>query len=366
MKKVTSFIPLLFCLWTFGQTPANDPHWQLVWEDNFNSLNTTIWKVANHFDHYGGEPQVYTNRTDNVFISNGSLVLRAKKEIYNCPSGSINQWDCVRQYNTGQPYNYTSGWIETKQAYNTQYGYIESRIKLPHGYGFWPAFWTFAGAGITATNAAEIDIFEMLGSDSLSPNIMGTNIHKYYCDNCPAPSYCECSQLYQPACPWENPDILCYGQDLIPYGFDYTDWNTYAIEWTPSKIIWYVNNYPVRIFPNPGIVDPVRIILNFAIDPWIPPNQSTPFPSDMYIDYVKVYDIRKDCNTNLNVCNYNFSTHDNKVKKSITIGNGTCTNALNVGQNVFLRATESVLINGDFTVPVGAQLSIHMDENTCP
>ncbi|MCO5269897.1 MAG: glycoside hydrolase family 16 protein [Brumimicrobium sp.] len=338
MKKTILIVPLLSFLWIFGQTPANDPHWELVWEDNFNTLNTNVWLVQNNFDHYGGEPQVYTNRLHNVFVSNGSLVLRVRKETYSCPTGSLNQWECARQFKTGRPYRYTSGWVETKQAYNTQYGYIESRIKLPYGYGFWPAFWTFVGDGVSGSNAAEIDIFEMLGH---SPsNEITTNIHLNY------------------------PDGNIYFQKQTPTNYDYNNtWHTYGIEWSPSKIIWYVDGSPIRLFPNHGIIDPVRIILNLAIEPDYLPNSSTPFPSDMLVDYVKVYDLKKDCSNDLNVCNYNFGTYDNKVKKSITIGNGSCTNSLNVGQNIFLRASEGVLINGDFTVPIGSEL--YIDVNPC-
>ncbi len=62
----------------FGQTILNDPHWELVWEDNFDYLDLSTWKVANNFDHYG-EQQVYTNRSNNVFVSNGNLVLKVQK-----------------------------------------------------------------------------------------------------------------------------------------------------------------------------------------------------------------------------------------------------------------------------------------------
>jgi hypothetical protein len=89
----------------------------------------------------------------------------------------------------------------------------------------------------------------------------------------------------------------------------------------------------------------------------------TPFPSDMLVDYVKVYKLKTDCNTILNLCNYNFGTHDNKVKQSIIIGNGSCVNSLIIGQNVYLRASEGILINGDFTVPQGAEL--YIDANPC-
>lgn len=65
----------------------------------------------------------------------------------------------------------------------------------------------------------------------------------------------------------------------------------------------------------------------------------------------------------MNVCNYNFSTYNNTVKKNITIGNSTCTNTIDSGQNIYLRATDGVLINGDFTVPIGSEL--YIDVNPC-
>jgi|GEM_PF-4736944 len=133
------FYPLLvFCQVTcFGQTPANDPHWQLVWEDNFNTLNTNIWLVANNFDHYSGtpngygEPQVYTNRPSNVSIDNGNLVLKAIKENYSCPNINLNEWGCSYQNTYGVPYQYTSGWVESKVPYRPKFGYVETRINCP-------------------------------------------------------------------------------------------------------------------------------------------------------------------------------------------------------------------------------------------
>lgn len=337
MQKTILLILLFPCLWTFGQTPANDPHWQLIWQDDFNSttLDNTKWTIIDWAD--GNNATLYIK--NNVTINNGNLVLTVRNNPVNCASNHPPTiWGARIPCIVNKIYPYNSGWVETKQAYNTQYGYIESRIKLPYGYGFWPAFWTFIGSGVSGSNAAEIDIFEMLGH---SPsNEITTNIHLNY------------------------PDGNIYFQKQTPTNYDYNNtWHTYGIEWSPSKIIWYVDGSPIRLFPNHGIIDPVRIILNLAIEPDYLPNSSTPFPSDMLVDYVKVYDLKKDCSNDLNVCNYNFGTYDNKVKKSITIGNGSCTNSLNVGQNIFLRASEGVLINGDFSVPIGSEL--YIDVNPC-
>lgn len=167
MRIIYLLLIIVLNLICVGQNINNDPHWNLVWEDNFNNLDLSTWKVANNFDHYG-EPQVYTNRPDNVFISNGNLVIRLKNEMYH--STNMSHWTCNHEW-----YSYTSGWLETKPSKNVQYGLIMARIKLPYGYGYWPAFWTFKGGGVSATNAAEIDIFEMLGY--LPPTTITTNIH---------------------------------------------------------------------------------------------------------------------------------------------------------------------------------------------
>ena len=296
LRYAISIIIILSSLNLFGQAPSNDRHWQLAWEDNFNSIDTTIWEVVNNFDHYG-EPQMY--RMKNVSVRNGNLMLTVKEEVY-------------------REHNYTSGWVESKKDYNTQFGYIESRIKLPYGHGFWPAFWTFVGSGVKDnTNAAEIDIFEMLGGAIPNPNTISTNIHLSYPNN--------------------NP----YRMDIKPKNFNYTDWHTYGIEWSPSMLIWYVDGVPVRFFPNHGIIDPVRIILNLAIEPSYTPNSNTPFPSEMRVDFVKVYELKSDVKTIIYIFNYNFSTTDKKSKKGILM-RGSSKNP-----NLYLRIADGVLINED-------------------
>lgn len=335
MKFILYVFIFLNSLLLLGQTPSNDPHWELVWEDNFNSLNTNIWYIQDNFDHYGGERQVFID--DNVYVQNGSLVCEINQETYSCPSWAVEpNWHCVRQYNTGQPYSYTSGWAESKQAFNTKFGYIEARIIFPYATGLWPAFWTFVGDGVpNGTNAAEIDIAEMLGE--LGPNVITTNIHKNYPDD--------------------------YFLKINPLnGYNWGDWHTYGIEWSPSKITWYLDGAPIRTFPNHGIIDPVRLILGIGLRPNVS-LKGMQFPFKMYTDYVKVYDLKKDCGTDLSVCNYWFPNYDNHVKKTILIGIGGCTNIVFSGQNIFMRAAEGITINGNFEVQLGGEL--YLDVNPC-
>ena len=336
--KIASLLLAFSQLTVSGQTPTNDAHWQLVWEDNFNTLNTSIWNVMDNFDHWG-EKQVFLAR--NTYIENGNLVLELKNETYSCPPWAIDpNYHCVYQYTTGgAPYSHTAGRVEGKTAYNTQYGYIEARIKFPYHYYLYPSFWTFKGDGvINASNAGEIDIAEMLGEKG--SDVIHTNIHHYY------------------------PNAGLYAKDIKPYAYQWTDWHTYGVEWSPTRITWYLDGAPIRTLNDHGIVDPVKLILSIGVrSDIIPPGTIFPTPCKMYTDYVKVYSLKKDCSNDLNVCNYWFPSYDNKIKKSITIGNGSCTNTVLAGQNIIMRASEGILINGDFTVQPGAEL--YLDASPC-
>ena len=83
-NKKVFFITILICLTvkTNAQTPANDQNWTLQFSDVFTSLPSwPNWSVDNN--HYAsGEPHILTNRAANVFLDNGELVLRTKKDIF--------------------------------------------------------------------------------------------------------------------------------------------------------------------------------------------------------------------------------------------------------------------------------------------
>ncbi len=274
MKQKTKGKNIIACLFLTGivytgvcQTPFYQPEdWYVVFEDQFDNEVSQKWKIAHEFDHYG-EPQVYTNRPENVFIRNTSgnnfLVLKTFRENYEC--NKISPAGCNKS-----KYAYTSGWVETKKEYNVQYGFMEARIKIPEGQGIWPAFWTFRGEGVQHRhNSAEIDIFEM---DGKRPKVQGTNLHlDYNAPNFKAPSFPE------------EIDIHDYSNDF----------HTYGLKWTPTNIYWYFDNREIRRSPNPGIVDPVRIILNVAIFPWELPGENTSFPTELLVDFVRVYRYKK-------------------------------------------------------------------------
>jgi beta-glucanase (GH16 family) len=328
------FVFLLVTSLVRAQIPQNDAHWELAWQDSFSTFNSNIWLKVDWAIH-GAEPQLYL--ANNVSVNNGNLILELKNNSVYCPNNPPTVWGACAPCSTGN-YNYTSGWVETKQTYSSKFGYLEARIKLPFGNGYFPAFWTFIAPNSNGQNAAEIDIFEMTGGSIPNPNTLTTNYHTQY----------------------PSPNVALKS---IPIGFDYQDWHTYSVEWSPNKVIWYVDGYPIRVTANTGIIDPVRIILNLAVEPNFFPVIPQSSPAKMLVDFVRYYKLKYECNTTVSACNYDFSSYNNRVKKKITIGNGLCPNIIDAGENVYLRASEEVVINGDFTMSIGSEL--YIDVNAC-
>jgi beta-glucanase (GH16 family) len=124
----------------------------LLWSDEFNSPGApdpAKWGYDLGAGGWGNnESQFYTNRTDNVLVSNGTLKIIAKKEAY---SGS----------------NYTSTRLLSKGKFSFKYGKVEVSAKLPGGVGTWPAIWMLGDniATVGWPACGEIDIMEQKGSD---------------------------------------------------------------------------------------------------------------------------------------------------------------------------------------------------------
>jgi beta-glucanase (GH16 family) len=236
----------------------------VVWNEDFNGaagagVDGSRW----NFDTGGGgngnnELEYYRSGTSNVAQDGqGHLVITAKKE-------NPNNFQCWYGRCT-----YTSGRIQTAGKFSQLYGHIESRIKIPKGNGLWPAFWMLGG-GNWPTDG-EIDIMENVGR---TPNTVYGTIH--------GPGYSGANGVG--------------GTRNIgtPLG---NAFHVYAVDWSPNLIIWridgseYFRATPSQIHGNSWAFNhPFFIILNLAIGGGFPgsPDSSTPFPSQMVIDYVHV------------------------------------------------------------------------------
>ncbi len=138
-------------------------HWgeyALVWEENFdgNSLDENTWNIEVNGSGGGNkEAQYYTDRTENLRVEDGCLVIEARKETYNNKE-------------------YTSARINSRDKVGFKYGKIEASISFPAGGGTWPAFWMMGQDYRTSgwPSCGEIDIIEHVGNQ---PRMLSFAVH---------------------------------------------------------------------------------------------------------------------------------------------------------------------------------------------
>ncbi|MFN0136061.1 MAG: family 16 glycosylhydrolase [Phycisphaerae bacterium] len=234
---------------TVGGSPASG--WTMVWNDEFNgpSIDLTKWRVEDLHLIKNNELQYYA--PDEVYLSGGKLVLRSRQRTY-WGFDSNGVW---RQF------NYTSGLVESPNKFAIPYGRIEVRGKVPSTRGIWPAHWMLPNAGQWPP---EIDIMELLGHE---PTRMYMSNHFGV---------------------WPNNQYNT--EDFSGPNFA-ADMHTYAVEWSPGRLDFYVDGVP-RARHTTGVArEPFYIILNTAVGGQWPgnPDGSTVFPQHHEIDYVRVY-----------------------------------------------------------------------------
>lgn len=231
-------------------TSAVKPIYSLVWSDEFNgtTVDTSKWTYDLGNLNVNNEKEFY--QTQNATVSNGNLVITAKKEAVG-----------------SQPY--TSARLKTLGKFTQTYGRIEASIKLPMGMGMWPAFWML-GANINTVSwpqCGELDIMEHINNTN---TIYGT-MH------------------------WNNNGHVQYGSTTTTTPGDY---HLYAIEWDANEIRWYVDstlyqtgNIKNNINNTGAFQLPFFILLNLAVAGDFPGQtvDETLLPESMYVDYVRVY-----------------------------------------------------------------------------
>jgi beta-glucanase (GH16 family) len=165
--------------------------------------------------------------------------------------------------------------VTTQDRRTATYGRVEARMKLPQGKGLWPAFWML-GANYPLVDhpmCGEIDIMELVGDE---PGRIWSSVH--------GPGY--------------TLSGLTAKYDL-PAGQTYHDgFHTFALDWSPSELVFSVDGTVYHRVPrsaiddNPWVFDqPFFIILNLTVGgSWGgEPAATTTFPAQMVIDHVAVY-----------------------------------------------------------------------------
>ena len=245
----------------------------LAWGDEFEGtvLNTSNWAAAWNGDVANGELEFYTDRTNNVSVTNGVLRLTAVRETYT----GQGPW-----MSAPKTTEYTSGLVESLNKVQFQYGKVEARMKLPRGAGLWPAFYmmgtNYFTSGVGWPKCGEIDIMEHVNSTDSFTAAFHTGSYNY---------------------------LNGGGGITNVQGYSISDYDTnfhvYGLEWTPAKLAFYVDGKILFTATKAQLGSsqdqwpfdqPFWMKLNLAVggsyggDP-----TSGTFPKTMEVDWVRVY-----------------------------------------------------------------------------
>ena len=249
------------------QTPDIEGY-NLLWADEFDgdAMDESKWNYEPHEPGWvNNELQEYTTSTDNVFVRDGKLVLKAIKSEKN-----------------GKDY-YTSGKVTGQNKTDFLYGKVVVSAKVPEGQGLWPAIWmmpkdeSYYGQW---PKCGEIDIMESLGHQT---NISYSTIH------------------YGEPHGEQQGSIDRSGADSFSAKF-----HEYSVEWEPGEMRFYTDGELVLTCndwftavqgeddkPYPAPFDqPFFVQLNLAVGGNWPgnPDATTDFSkAEFEIDYVRVY-----------------------------------------------------------------------------
>ena len=250
------------------ETPSIEGY-NLLWSDEFDGsgeMDLTKWNYEPHEPGWtNNELQEYTTSTDNVFLRDGNLVLKALK----------TEKDGVTHY--------TSGKVTGQNKTDFQYGKVVVSAKVPEGQGLWPAIWmmpkdeSYYGQW---PKCGEIDIMESLGHDT---TISYSTIH------------------YGEPHGEQQGTITKEGDESFSAKF-----HEYSVEWEPGEMRFYTDGELVLTCndwftavegeddkPYPAPFDqPFFVQMNLAVGGNWPgnPDETTNFDNaEFLIDYVRVY-----------------------------------------------------------------------------
>jgi beta-glucanase (GH16 family) len=258
----------------------------LVWSDEFaNSTGTPAQP----------DPTVWTYDTGNNGFGNNELENYCAWGSSTSPCSTTNPSEYVgtdgylhivaQQPSAGV---YTSARLKSQGLFSFQYGRLEIRAQVPEAQGFWPAGWLMGNNIVTVEWPAcgEQDDLERVNA----------------------------AAWQDPVGDWNMGSVHGTGFTGTNLGAKYhfpsgqtagTAFHTYGMIWAPGSVAYYVDDpsspyvtyTPASLSGLNGAAWPFDggqsnfIILNLAIGgSWPgPPDNTTPFPSEMLVDYVRIY-----------------------------------------------------------------------------
>ena len=253
---------------------ADGTGWTLAWSDEFDGPAGSAPDPATWGYDLGdgsdiglagwgnNEREWYTDEPANVALDgDGRLAI------------TVREGDGSRDCYYG-PCEYTSARLLTRDRFEFQHGYLEARVRVPAGFGLWPAFWLL-GSNIDAVGwpqSGEIDVMEFVGR--WPTEVLGT-VH--------GPGYSGSAGI----------------SGRIDLGEPVADaFHTVGLEWQPDRLAWFLDGALYHevtrddVEPNEWVFEhPFFMLLNVAVGGNLggPVSPDTVFPAQMLVDYVRLY-----------------------------------------------------------------------------
>jgi beta-glucanase (GH16 family) len=226
------------------------PDWKLSYDARPADLLT--WSKQYPFGNTATfNQEIETYLPANVYVSNGELILEGR----NTGGGNAG-------VSGGK---YTSGMIASYNTLGFLYGYVEGMIKMPAGYGVWPAFWMLYQ---TYPASNEIDIVEIFEN----PLSLNNGVH------------------FPNGSGGTGSDG---GATTLTTDMS-AGYHAYAVEWEPTFVQFYFDGQPIRRITTSGEIPSqlMYILANVAISgvavgDHIPADAQ--FPLQMHIKYIRVW-----------------------------------------------------------------------------
>lgn len=230
---------------------------KLIWEDNFEQegvFNTDNWTKITR-----GTPDWKNTMSpaDTLFENKDNKLILKGMENTIVPEDSVQ---------------FLTGGVYTKDKKSFGFGRWEIRAKLDAATGAWPAIWLMPqDPDVGWPNAGEIDIMERLNHD----DFVYQTVHSHYTVNLEN----------------NNPKPSTTTQ------INTKDYNTYAVEVHPDKIVFFVNDEKTLTYSDNGSEGqfPFKnyefyLLIDMQLGgDWVGEVEPNELPVEMKIDWVKFY-----------------------------------------------------------------------------
>jgi beta-glucanase (GH16 family) len=230
-------------------------HSSLVFSDSFDGahLDRSKWGTCYPwFDGTGctnhGNPELEWYLPQQVSVQGGALHLTALRSPVLGFDRDGRQME----------FPYRSGMVTTAGHFQFTFGRVEVQARSPRGRGFWPALWLLAADG---SGRPEIDLMEA------------------YCEN-----VWQVLLTYHPK-QGDPAQYIAFVNDIS------SGWHSYAVDWSPGSLIWYVDGRRVFTVDNDVPHQPMYLIANLGVSGRSPhyPDASTPATAQIEIASVRVW-----------------------------------------------------------------------------